>query len=195
LIKLGLTGPIAGGKSTVAKLLAERGAEVIDCDELAREVTDTRSVLDAIAKRFGQQVLRADSSLDRAALGAIVFGCAADMADLEALVHPGVRRLRNERLAGSDANVAVIEAIKLIEAGYAQECDKVWVVTAAPEIRLQRLMDGRGMDEAAARQRIEAQTNLPLMLASAHRVIRNDGSAAELEAQVDDAWWQLVGLA
>ncbi len=189
LIVIGLTGPIAGGKSTVAAQLAARGAEVIDCDQLARDATVPGSpVLASIVARFGPGVLQPDGALDRAALGRIVFGQTAALEALEALVHPAVTAAKDGRLRESVAEVAVIEAIKLLEAGYADGCDEVWVVTAAPEVRLRRLVESRGFDESAARQRIAAQTNLPAMLAAADRVLVNDGPPEELVRQVDQAW-------
>lgn len=193
LILLGLTGPIAGGKSTVARLLAAHGADVIDCDQLAREaVAPGSATLAAITRYFGDAVRLPDGGLDRAALARIVFSDPVQLGVLEHLVHPAVTAMLQERLAACRAPVAVIEAIKLVEAGYAADCDEVWVVTASPAVRRQRLVASRGLDAAAAQQRIEAQTNLPAMLAAADRVLVNDGTPAELATEVDRLWHALV---
>ncbi|NUQ01354.1 MAG: dephospho-CoA kinase [Armatimonadetes bacterium] len=186
---IGLTGTIASGKSTVAKLLAERGAEVIDSDLLAREATAPGApALVAIRARFGSAVFGPQGSLDRAALARLVFADAAALADLEAIIHPQVRALRDQRLAASPAKVAVIEAIKLFEAGIAAECDTVWVVTAAETVRLERLVTQRGMPLAEAQRRLAAQGDFAAQTAAAAVVIVNDGDLQQLRAQVDRAW-------
>lgn len=187
-LRIGLTGPIGCGKSTVARWLAARGAVVVDADALAREVTRPgEPALAAIFERFGDRFRRSDGSLDRAALGRIVFADPAALADLEALVHPAVRPRLVAAVTAAEAAgapVVVIEAIKLVEAGYARECDEVWLVTCSPEEQRARLV-GRGMAAADADQRIVAQSGLVERLApAATRVIDTSGPPEEAERRV-----------
>ncbi len=159
-VRIGLTGPIGCGKSTVAGWLAEEGAAVVDADALAREVVEPgQQAFEAVVRRFGPGVVGPDGSLDRAELGRIVFADPAALADLEAIVHPAVRPRLVEAVATTEraaAPAVVIEAIKLVEAGYARECDEVWLVDCPPAVALARLV-GRGMLPDDARQRIAAQ--------------------------------------
>ena len=196
MILLGLTGPIASGKSTVARLLAERGAMVIDCDQLAHKATAPRTPgLAAVIERFGEDLLRPDGSLDRGALGWLVFADPAALADLEAIVHPRVTALKDKRLAECRASVAVIEAIKLIEAGYLETCDALWVVTAPADLRIARLTASRGMSRSDAAQRVRAQGDAAEHRARADLVLVNDGDLAALGRLVDDGWRGLIDRA
>ena len=187
-LRIGLTGPIACGKSTVAGWLAARGATVIDADAVAREVTapGTRAH-DRILEHFGPTVRRPDGTLDRAALGRIVFSDPAALSDLEAIVHPAVRPVVLERLRRATVGrppAIVVEAIKLVEAGYPALLDEVWLVTCAPGEQAARLQ-GRGMATADARQRIAAQGDLAERLGpSATRIIDTSGSPADAEERV-----------
>ncbi len=157
---IGLTGPIGCGKSTVARMLAELGGTVIDADLLAREATSAGAdTLPAIRRRFGGRVFAADGTLDRAAIADVVFNDAAALADLEAIVHPEVRRLVEARLAVAEeerAPFAVIEAIKLVEGGLAERCDEVWLIECLPSTQQARLRE-RGLDQRDVEQRILAQ--------------------------------------
>ncbi|MBI5833158.1 MAG: dephospho-CoA kinase [Armatimonadetes bacterium] len=189
MLIVGLTGLIAAGKSSVAALLGAYGADVIDCDQLTHEVLAVNSPgLAAVAERFGDDLLRFDGSLDRARLGAIVFAERAALADLERIVHPLVAQRRAERIAACTAPVAVVEAIKLVESGYHRDCHALWVVTAPLELRVQRLVHLRGMDEADARARIAAQGSDADKVRMANEVIVNDGGRAWLERQTAAAW-------
>ncbi len=191
---VGLTGNIATGKSTVAQMLARRGACIIDCDALTHESMRAGSeVHQAIVARFGDGVLAPEGEIDRAALGAIVFADPAALADLEALVHPWVLRETRRRLAACTAPVAVIEAIKLLEAHMEADCDEVWVVTAPRAQQLARLMGRRGLSRAEAEGRIDAQPPQEAKAARADRVIENAGSLEDLEAQVSQAWERIQG--
>ena len=163
-LRIGITGPIGCGKSTVAGWLGERpGVVVIDADVVAREVLEPgEPALDAVVARFGSDLLRADGSLDRAALGRQVFADPVALADLEAIVHPAVRPrilAAMDRAAADGAAAVVVEAIRLVEGGLAEMCDEVWLVTCDPDVQRARLV-GRGSTEADAEQRMAAQAGL-----------------------------------
>jgi dephospho-CoA kinase len=188
---IGLTGPIGCGKSTVAAWLAARGATVVDADSLAREVVRPGDdALSAIVEAWGPGILSADGSLDRAALGRRVFADPAELRRLESIVHPAVRpRIResiDEALAAG-ASVVVLEAIRLIDGGYAGDCDEVWLVVCDPASQRGRLI-GRGTPAADADQRIAAQAGLAERIRPhATRVLDTSGSLAEVEGRVDAA--------
>jgi dephospho-CoA kinase len=187
---IGLIGPIGAGKSTVAGWLAERGAVVVDADELTRQLMSPGApVTESIIARFGEY-RRTDGSLDRAALGRLVFSDSARLAELESIGHPAVGRVEREAIRAADSRrpeAIVLEAIKLVEAGHAAWCDEIWLVVCDPEAQLARLT-GRGMDECDARQRIAAQAaSLPSWRAAATRTIRTDGSRADSERAVEAA--------
>ncbi len=195
--KVALTGGIASGKSTVADLLAERGAVIIDSDVLAREVVEPGTAgLALIEERFGRDVLRLDGSLDRARLGAIVFADADARADLNAIVHPRVRRLATERrliASASDPDAVVIDVIPLlVETGQADRFDTVIVVDAPEVAQLERLMARNGLSETDAAARLAAQATRAQRLAAATDVVDNTGGLTELAASVDDLWGQLT---
>ena len=188
---IGLTGPIGCGKSTVAHWLVERGAMLVNADRLARDVTEPGSAaLEAVVARFGSDVLRPDGSLDRAALGRIVFADPGALAALESIIHPAVRPRILEAMRAAvarDPVAVVLEAIKLVEAGYPALLDEVWLVHCSPAEQEERLI-GRGMDRADARQRMQAQAGLADRLAAAAtRIIDTSGTAAEAHRRVDDA--------
>jgi dephospho-CoA kinase len=190
-LRLGLTGPIGCGKSTVLAWLAARGALVIDADQVARAVTSPGSPVTAeVAAAFGPAVIAADGSLDRAALGTIVFGDPGQLRRLEAITHPAVReRILAALRAAEDGPqaVVVIEAIRLVEAGYPALLDEVWLVTCEPAEQRRRLV-ARGVSDADASARITAQAGLADRVRSvAARQIDTSGSLADSEAQVADA--------
>jgi len=189
---IGLTGGIACGKSTVARMLGELGAEVIDADSLVHALQAPGTpVHAAIAERFGASVLRPDGTIDRGRLGALVFADPTELGWLEKLTHPAVVVETKRLLAASSASVVVIEAIKLVEAGMLSLCDELWIVVCRPDVQLARLV-ARGTDEAAARARIAAQPDLGAKLARADVIIDNSGSLAETRAQVLTAWSRIA---
>lgn len=189
---IGLTGPIAAGKSQVGAFLAELGAEVIDADIIYRELIAPPSpLLDRIVERFGPGILDASMALDRAALGKIVFNDPAELAALEAMTHPAVIAEVHRRIAASRADVVVNEAIRLVESGMVNDVDVRWLVVADPQVRLQRLMARNSLDAETARARLRvSQPALPAGL-SFDEVIDNSGSLEETRAAVERAWERL----
>ena len=192
-VRIGLTGPIGCGKSTVAGWLGERpGVVVIDADEVAREVVEPgEPALDAVIARFGEGIRRPDGALDRVALGRIVFADPAALRDLEAIIHPAVRPRILAAVAAAeeaDAQAVVIEAIRLVDGGLAELCDEVWLVTCDPSEQLARLT-GRGLASDDAHQRIAAQRDLVERIRHvATRVIDASGERSATRDVVESAF-------
>jgi dephospho-CoA kinase len=193
---IGLTGNIATGKSTILDFLARKGTQIIDADKLSHQAMEPgRPAYAAIVAEFGPAILAADGAVDRAALGRVAFANPDRLRRLEEIVHPWVFTLTQEAIRATPASVVVIEAVKLLEAGpMAAICDEIWVVTAQPEVQLQRLMEKRGMNEAAARARMEMQSPQAAKVNQAHRVIDNSGTLEYLYAQLDAIWQELTRL-
>jgi dephospho-CoA kinase len=190
---IGLTGNISTGKSTVARMLAELGAEVIDADRVAHEVMRAGTSAHArTVETFGPEVLAPDGEVDRARLGAIVFADPESLARLEVIVHPATLREIDRRVAAASADVIVVEAIKLIEAGMAAACASVWVTTCRPEQQVYRIMGGRGLSRAEAEQRVRAQPPQEDKVARADVIIDTSGSLSRTRAQVQAAWERLI---
>ena len=197
MLLVGLTGGIGSGKSTVARMLAERGAVILDADAFAREaVAKGTTGLEAVLARFGPDVLLPDGGLDRAKLAGIVFADAEALADLEAIVHPEVRRAIAEGIAANadTRNVVVLESPLLIEMGTHEGCEVVVVVAADPQTQIRRLV-ARGMDEDDARRRLSAQMPLGERSKLASVVLDNGGSLDELTPQVERLWADLAARA
>lgn len=194
---IGLTGSMAAGKSTVACHLAKLGAYVADADQAARQVVLPGTAgLQALVARFGPGILLPDGALDRVALSAIAFGDAAALADLNAITHPRIRALLEAELAEArawGAQAAVLDAALLLEAGWQDLCDEVWLVTAPEEARLNRAMARDGLSREAAQARMAAQMPEEEKRALADVVLENGGSKEALFAQTEAAYARLCG--
>ena len=196
-MNVGLTGGIGSGKSEVSRLLAGHGAVVVDSDLLAREaVAPGTPGLDAVVAAFGPGVLAADGSLDRPALGRVVFADPARRAVLEGIVHPYVRRRSAEVTAAAPPGAVVVHDVPLlVEAGLQARYDLVVVVDVDEETQVRRLTTVRGMSEDDARARIAAQADRAARLAVADLVVTNDGSLDDLRRRVDELWAALSARA
>jgi dephospho-CoA kinase len=190
---IGVTGNIACGKSLVTSILHELGAETIDADHVAHELMQPGSpVLQSIAKRFGPEVLNEDGSLNRPALGKIVFSDPEALADLERLTHPETVRTILDRAKAAHVEIVVIDAIKLFEAGLAEHCDETWAVFCDPAQQLERLMARNGLSESDARQRIDAQPPQAEKRLRADAVIDNSGTREETRRQTEREWARIT---
>jgi dephospho-CoA kinase len=195
MLRVGLTGGIASGKSTVANELARRGAVIIDADELAREVVEPGTPgLAAVVRRFGEGVLR-DERLDRAALARIVFADPQARRDLERIIHPEVRRRAAEREGALPHTAVVVHVIPLlVETGKESDFDLCVVVDVDRQTQLARLMARGPMSREEAESRIAAQATREQRLAAADIVIPNVGTLTDLTEQVDDLWSDLISV-
>lgn len=193
--RIGLTGGIAAGKSTVSERLAELGAVVIDADLLAREVVQPGTPgLAAVVREFGNDVLKGDGSLDRQVLARKVFGDDDARRRLEGVIHPLVRQRAAEIEAAASPDAVVVHDIPLlIESGQAATFDTVVVVDVDPDVQRRRLRQLREMTDDEAVDRIAAQTSRERRLAAADAVIVNNGTRADLLASVDRLWQDLTG--
>ncbi len=193
---IALTGGIASGKSTIARRLAEHGAVIVDADQIVRDVQAPGSpVLERIAETFGATVIDGDGALDRAALGAKVFGDPELLAQLNAIVHPAVREESQRRFdaaftADADA-VVVYDVPLLVEARVDDPWDLIVVAHAPAAVRLRRLTELRGMEEKAAQERIDAQVSDERRLAIADVVIDTAGTLERTHEQTDALWERL----
>lgn len=196
MLKVGLTGNIAAGKSSVADVWRGMGATVVDADELARRAVEPGTPAHAaIAAEWGTWVLEEGGALDRAALRQIVFADPDARARLEGIVHPAVAALRDEhyRRAQARGDALVVADIPLLfEVGMADEFDVVVLVDAPEEVRLQRLVSDRGLDADEARRMIAAQMPAELKRARADVVINNTGTRGDLQDRARDVWRDLV---
>jgi dephospho-CoA kinase len=193
VLRVGLTGGIGSGKSEVARRLASYGAMIIDADRLAREVVEPGTDgLAAVVDAFGAEVLAADGSLDRPALGRIVFGDEAARRRLEAIIHPRVRARAGElekAAVAADPDVVVVHDIPLlVETGQAAGFDAVVVVDAPEEVQIDRLTRVRGISPEDARARVAAQASRAERRSAATVVLDNSGTLTALDAQVKRLW-------
>jgi len=193
-MRVGLTGGIASGKSTVSAMLEEHGAVIIDGDKLAREVVQRGTPgLAAVVEAFGADLLTPEGDLDRPALGRVVFGDEAQRKVLEGIVHPLVFERYAELEASAGADALVVHDIPLLaESGRADTFDAVVVVDVPVETQLARLLGDRGMDRTDAEARIAAQATREQRLAIATHVLDNTGTLDELRARVDEVYAELT---
>jgi dephospho-CoA kinase len=193
-VRVGLTGGVASGKSTVAAILTSLGAVVVDADLLAREVVEPGTPgLDAVVAEFGPQVLAADGRLDRPALGAVVFADASARRRLEALLHPLIRSRAAEIEASAPAGALVVHDIPLLaETGQAGDFDAVIVVDVPAEVQVDRMVRDRGMTPEDARSRVAAQADRESRLAVATYVVENTGTREDLRVRVAEVFSMLV---
>lgn len=190
MMRMALTGGIASGKTFVADELASLGATIIDSDLLAREVVEPGTEgLAAVVERFGRAILRRDGGLDRPALGRVVFSDEAARADLNAIIHPRVRRLADERDAAAPRGVVVHVIPLLLEAGLVDGFTHIMVVDVPETMQLARLQERDGVDEQQAAARIDAQASRGERLAVADWVIDNSGTPEATRQQIRD-WWR-----
>ena len=190
---VGLTGNIGTGKSTVLRYLAQKGAHVVDADKLThRAQLPDGPAYPAIVEAFGKEILNEDGSINRPALGKVVFSDAAKLAQLERIVHPAVFLLAQQEIASTDAPVIILEAIKLLESNnIVRLCNEIWVITASEETQIARLMASRGMSRQEAQQRMANQSSQTEKVKRAHRVIDNDGDTEKLYEQLDRIWSEI----
>ena len=196
MILVGLTGGIGSGKSTVSALLVQRGAVIVDADQVVRQVQEPGSaVLSALADRFGQLVIAADGSLDRAAVASVVFSDPDALQALNAIVHPAVGAEMNRQvLAQRETDHVVVMDIPLLTENPRDGLQAVVVVDVEPEVQVARLVQGRGFDEVDARARIARQASRDQRLATATHVVDNSGTIDDLMPQVDRLWAELTSL-
>ena len=192
---VGLTGNIASGKSTVARLLSERGATIIDADVLSRRAVEPGTpAYERIVERWGSDVVAPDGLLDRAALRNLVFPDHDELEELNRIVHPEVNRLRDRLVAdavGRGDRVVVCDIPLLFEKKMVDEFNRVVLVDAPRPLRLERLVRDRGLDETEALDMIAAQMPAELKRARADYVIDNVGTLTDLEAKVAQVWMEL----
>lgn len=200
MLLVGLTGGIGAGKSTVSALLGERGAVVVDADQIARDLQRPGSpVLSQMAERFGAQILREDGTLDRAGVAAIVFGetpaAKQALTDLNAITHPAIQDeiLRRIEAEAGTEHIVVLDH-PLLGEHPRDDLAATIVVDIPVELAIRRLVELRGMDETDARNRIQSQIGRDARLARATHVVDNSGDLDHLRAQVDDLWAQLLAL-
>jgi len=192
-MNIGLTGGIAAGKSTVARLLTDRGAILIDLDKIAREVVEPgQPALRAIAERFGQAVLHEDGTLNRKKLGEIVFSDPSERKALEAITHPAIRAVMKQRMAEYEKktpdSLIVVDVPLLYESRLEDYFDRVMVVYVPRETQLQRLMDRDKISADDARKRLDAQMDIEEKKTRADIVIDNSGSLERTEEQIERFW-------
>lgn len=193
-VRLGLTGGIGSGKSTVAAMLGQLGAELIDADAISRASTEPGgSAIEAVRAAFGADFVTPDGAMDRDRMRALVFSDPGAKARLEAIIHPLVRAEIDRRIAGTARGVAVLDLPLLAESpAWRERCDLVWVVDCAPETQIRRVMARNGWARAQVDAVLAAQAAREQRLAIADCVIVNDGvTLVELEAQVGQRWSEL----
>ncbi len=192
MIVIGLTGGIASGKSTVTQFFRDHDIPVIDADVLGHRTYDPGTeTFDAVVATFGQDVVAEDGTIDRKVLGGKVFGKPDELKRLTDIVWPGIRKLAAEKIAEFETagnDLVVLEAAVLFEAGWEDLTDEIWVVTVAPEEAIRRLKERNGMEEEAARARIDSQLSNDERTARADVIIENNGSLEDLQRTIQREW-------
>lgn len=193
---IGLTGGIGSGKSTIARRFAEHGAHIVDADKIAREVVEPgKPALAEIIAHFGSGVLNSDGTLNRGALGEIVFTHASEREILNSIVHPAVQRRTTELFREAPVgSVVVYDVPLLVEANPTYSFDAIVVASAPEGVRVERLMEHRGMLESEAISRIQSQASEEERLKIAHHIIDTSGDINHTYAQVDALWNQLANI-
>lgn len=204
MVEVALTGGIGAGKSTVSAALAKRGAVLIDADEISREVQRPgTAVFEAMVQRWGDAVVAADGGLDRAAVASIAFADQAELAALNAIVHPAIgaeMSARRRAASASGAEVVVLDVPLLVRPDgslvpeIAEDVAGVVVVDADEEVAIGRLVEQRGLSETDARARMARQASREARLAAADFVIDNSGTRPQLEAQIESCWTWIASL-
>jgi dephospho-CoA kinase len=190
---IGLTGNIACGKSTILQQLRELGAHTVDADKLIHGILRKgEPAYWPVITEFGPGILDEHGEIDRRKLGTIVFADPERLRKLEEIEHPIVRRVIDQEIADAEQPIVVLDAIKLIESGWADRCDSVWVVTCTPEQQLERLMQTRGYSQEEAHMRIGAQSPQATKVERADIIIDNSGTLEDTRRQVSEAWDRLM---
>jgi dephospho-CoA kinase len=195
MMRIGLTGGIGAGKSTVAAMLAERGAVIVDADAIARELVEPGgAALAELVTEFGPRILQSDGSLSRAELASLAFSDPRATERLNAIMHPLIREEAGRRLAAApDAQAVVYDMPLLVETGQQDLVDLVVVVDVPEEVQVDRAVRLRGLDEADVRRRMEVQAARADRLAAADVVIDNSGDEADTRDRVDALWARVTG--
>lgn len=190
---LGLTGPIASGKSSVARVLQDLGALVIDADDVyAALMRPGMPLLDEVASRFGPGVLRANGELDRVALAEIVFNDRAALADLDRITHPAVVAEIRRRIDLANTPVVAVEAIKLTQSGLLEDVDSLWLVSAEPELRVSRVSERSSISREAAQSRVDSASDPLPAGVRPDLTIENSGDWSATRRAVHEAWHSLL---
>ncbi len=196
---LGLTGDIACGKSSAARILADFGAAALDSDQLVRDLYADAEFATKVQALFPSEIRDENGAIDRAKLGALVLEDAQALATLEKLVHPAVAELRARKLrelAAAGQKAVTVEAVKLLESGQGRVCDEVWCVVCAPDVQLRRLQQNRGLSETEARLRLQNQPSRSQKQQLAGDVplvwLENNGSLDELRASLRRQWTRFL---
>ncbi|HET9253486.1 MAG TPA: dephospho-CoA kinase [Candidatus Eisenbacteria bacterium] len=195
MVRIGVTGPMGSGKSTVARRFLEHGAELVDGDALGWEVLRLPEVKEAIGAAFGARVIGRDGEVDRPRLGRIVFADPESMAKLNAIVQPVLLRRVRDVLDGRGRGIRVLDAAMLTTWKLEPELDGVVEIVASEDSRVRRIRAARGYDDAEARSRIRGQKLPPVRGARRHWLIENEGDRARLVARADEVWEEIVSLA
>jgi len=195
MLIIGLTGNIGSGKSTVCQVLTKLGVTIIDADELAHETYKPHSqTRQELINAFGKDILKANEEIDRQKLGQIVFSHPDALAKLNQIVHPEAYRMAQEKIEDyrrQGAKAIVVEATLLIEAGWTDLVDKVWLVVAPEDVAIQRLTQHKGISEAQILTRLRTQMPAEEKMKYADEIIYNDGNLNQLEAKVTELWHKL----